>query len=240
MKRFALLLIFIFCQTFVFGQAKVDEFEFTDSDTESVRIWGFLVEVKERPQNKGLIVIYAGENRERLGSIVAVTDGIKSYIERYSLKDKVSVVITQGKKFLYQEMWMIPEGAEYPEIKAFNFDFSDLKTKYFYATHCLDCEPAVHELAYDAINLEHYANVLKKNKDYQGVIDIYLNNDGYAKQDTPLSSARKYAGDFRRILTKDFGLKNKRITIRIKKSAGERSLATANLYIVPKAFKNKN
>ena len=239
MRQFALFMILILSQTFVFGQIKVAEYEVTDSDTESAYVAVFLNEVNKRAGSKGLIVIYTGANQERLGNILEYIDGVKYYIGYYSSKDKVSVVIAEGKKRFYKEFWIIAEGQKFPEIKSVDVDFSNLKTKYFYAADCMQCSPAVVGFSFSKITFDRYAQVLKDNDDYQGLIEIFYESRGKDAKDF-LSIARGDAADYRRILTKDFRIKNKRVTIRIKKSTEKALPFGANLYIVPKAFKNKN
>ena len=233
MKKLLTILILVFCQTLAFGQTIVDEYEGTDSDSELARVEFFINEINKQPQNKGLIVIYSGESREKLGNILAFTKGVKFQIEHYSSKEKVSLIIAKGKKRFYKEMWSIPEGKKFPEIESIDYDFSNLKNKFLYAVDCLDCEPAVPGFSYSKVDLNFYGDVLKKNSSYQGLIEIYLNDFDKWTYKERLKDALKYAADYRQQMTKDFKIENRRITIRIKKSVEKEAPALANLYIVP-------
>lgn len=232
MKTLFCLLLIVFFQTFVFGQTKTDEYALTDSDSESMRIHNFSDELNKQPESEGLILIYAGENLTRAGNLISFANGVKNHIARLS-KNKVSVVVAQGKKAFFKEMWIVSGGEKKPEFKEFKFDFGALKTRLFYAFDCLSCDPAVPELYSGEVDLENYAEILRKNPGYRAVIEIYTDNyAGYLRGEV-LGKARGYAADYRRSLTRNLGISDKRITIKIKRSPKKDSGTTANLYIVP-------
>jgi len=232
MKVFFCLLLIVFFQTFVFGQTKTDEYALTDSDSESMRIHNFSDELNKQPESEGLIIIYAGDNLTRAGNLFSFANGVKSHIALLS-KNKVSVVVAEGKKPFFKEMWLIREGEKKPEFKEFKFYFGALKSKLFYAFDCLSCDPAVPELYSGEVDLENYAEILRTNPGYRAVIEIYTDNyAGYLRGEV-LGEARGYAAEYRWTLTRDLGINNKQITIKIKRSPNKDSGTTANLYIVP-------
>jgi hypothetical protein len=232
MKTLLCLLLIVFFQTFVFGQTKTDEYALTDSDSESIRIHNFSLELNKQPESEGLIIIYAGENLTRAGNLFSFANGVKSHIALLS-KNKVSVVVAQGKKWFFKEMWIVSAGEKKPEFKEFKFDFGALKTKLFYAFDCLSCDPAVPELYSGEVDLENYAEILKGNASYKGVIEISTGDYTGWTPRAILSEARRYAGEYRQILTQDHKIPNSRLTIKIKRSPNKDSVTTANLYIVP-------
>ena len=59
---------------------------------------------------------------------------MKKYLTHWLRFDenKISVVISEGKKSFAREFWVIPPNSESPKIKNFNFDWEALKEKYYF------------------------------------------------------------------------------------------------------------
>lgn len=241
MKNSLLLLIFFISQI-TFAQTKVDEYEKIGSDAETGRIDNFLLNLRNEPENKGIIVIYSGESEERIGNILQHVEGIKQYV---NLRDenlfagKIFYQIKQGEQPLFKEFWIYPKNTAIPEIKEKPLNLDNLKTKYLYASICADCEPAVPELSTDIMNYEFYADLLKKYPDYTSSIIIYpfLNTD-WSNADS-YKNALTYAANYRNVLTKEYKISNKRIFIKISKPFGKDAPTIAKFFIVPKTRKQK-
>jgi hypothetical protein len=205
----------------VFAQTKIDEYWNENSDRESARIDNLLMSLQQDPESKGLIVIYSGEKKEQLGNILGQIEGIKEWIKRRKIDpQRISFIVTQGKDWLFKELWIAKKGEEFPEFKPLDFDLSKVNEKYLYAKKCLFCEPTVPIL--DASNVDEslFGEILSKNNRLKGMIAVskdYL----------------KYAIDFRKRLMKKFNLDVSQISIRIT------SDDIVHFYIAPKMIKNK-
>lgn len=243
-KIFTLLFVIVLAQP-VFAQNPKEAFKVAEFETpgagcdEYFRTVYLLEEMEKYEGSRGLIVVYSGDNKKRFGSVLAYVSGAKKYLPTWMRipTDKISFVIAEGKNLFNKEFWLVPKGAKFPDIKPFEFDWSKLKEKYYFSYTCLDCEPDYPFLSFSQPGLEEYTEVLKKNDNFQGVIEIYMKN--YGTQKERLKEAQKYAAEYRQMLTKDYRVDNEQITIRLKKSTETESTATANLYIVPKISENK-
>lgn len=240
MRRVILLLLILFAFQSISAQNPTEAYKLGEYDRndgsgcgEYFRIADMLEEVKNQEGSKGLIVIYSGNDEQRFGNILAYISGTKNYI-KYFLKtspEKVSFIIAKGKNLFNEEFWIIPQNAKLPDIKSDSFDFRNLKNKYHFSHTCPACEPNYPRLTSFQENLEDYAEILKKYNDYRGLIEISYEGGTRAKD--YLKQARKYAANYRQQLTKDYGIENNRITIKISKSLEKDTITTANLFIIP-------
>ena len=94
-----ILICLLFSQIATFAQTKVDEYSEPDSDSESAYMDNFISKLYAEPESKGLIIIYSGDKKERIGNILNLKEGIRTYIhirfgEKYN--DRVSVVMAEG------------------------------------------------------------------------------------------------------------------------------------------------
>jgi len=227
MKDLFLLTTFIIFSQVGFAQIKIDEYLRTDSDSEAARLDDFTIELIRQPESKGLIIIYVGENKSRLGNVLNFIEGIKShFLFRQFDYRKVDFVITESKEKFFKEFWIIPKGKNPPEVKALDFDLSNLQNPYYYAYACLDCEPAVPGLSIDSVSFRLYAEVLKENLQYKGLIIIY--NGGV-----------KHITQIRKLLVEDYKVKGNQVKIRLEKRKNKVNFADANFYLIPKTDKNK-
>ena len=242
MKNLLLFILLLLFTQLSLAQTKIDEYEKTDSDSESGRIDAFLVNLLNEKESKGLIVIYSGENEEQIGNILRHIEGIKQYInfrghsiDQKNLAEKVSFKINKGKQPLFKEFWIYPKNIALPEIKERKLNLDNLKTKFLYASICASCEPAVPILSSDSANLEFYAELLKQYPNYTGLIIIHP--DAYIREKDSYNNALTYVIGYRNILTKEYKIDNKRISIKIAKPVGEGTPVIAKFFIVPKTVK---
>lgn len=223
-----------------FAQTKIDEYEFTNSDTESAHIDNFLVALQNEPTSKGLIIIYSGANKQEMGVILRHIEGIKEYVNLRSGKsfgERIVYKVDERNKSFAKELWIYPNDIPFPEIKPINFDLDGLKTKYLYAMICLDCEPAVPLLAMDYANLKLYAELLKKYPDYQSSIIIYPTSLDNASKKKYRQMALNYAAQYRSLLINEYKISRKRISVVVAKNPNENRVISAKFYIVPKTTK---
>ena len=189
------------------------------SDNESGRIDIFLRELQDTPNNRGLVVIYTGDNKERLGNILGHIKGIKHYVFSRKLDpERISFLITEGKSTLYKELWLIPEGKNAPEFKSLSLKLNDdiFSRRYYYAASCISCEPTVPSLESGRVDFKFFTDLLKKNKKVRGLIIVTRDN-------------LRYAVTLRKTLMKDYGLHFNRISIKFSDS----QLNRARFYIIP-------
>lgn len=234
--KFLLLVTLLMFGQICFAQTLVDEYERTDSDSESARIDNFLTYLQNEPQSKGLIIINIGEKKEQIGIVQRHIEGIKQYVEvrtDKSLAERIFFKISGRKKLLSKELWIYPKYLSLPELKI-DFDLSALKTKYLYGMICEICEPVVPSLSTSSADLESYAEILKKYPNYKSLIILYPNYPEVSKK-AAYQNALNYAADYRNLLTRDYKISNKRISIVIAKNF--RKGATTKLFIVPKVVK---
>lgn len=141
---------------------------------EFFRIAHLVDEVDKNPGSKGLIVIYAGDKTNRFGNVMAYAGEAQEYFERItkSAPGKFTVVAAEGKEFFNEEFWIIPAGAEPPNITRAVFDWSGLTGKYRFSYTCLQCEPSYYRLGHFQANFEDYADILRKYPNYRGLITV--------------------------------------------------------------------
>jgi hypothetical protein len=231
-----LAILFLFSQT-VFAQTKVVEYYRTDSDSEASRLDDYLVKLQKEPESKGLIVIYSGKDGRSLGNALQDIEGIKAFVNIRSGKsysDRISFKIIEEAPPLFKEFWVYPKGLLLPktELKSVNLD--NLKTNYLYASVCAGCDPAVPSLSRDFVNLELYANLLKRYPNYSGLIIINLGSyEGWSRNELH-QDALNYGINYRNSLVKDYKTSNK-ISLKVSKPLIKKnSPVWAKFYIVPK------
>ncbi len=246
MKNLLLLIVLvIFTQTF-FAQTKIDEYERTDSDAESGRIDNFLMNLDKQPESRGLIIIYSGESEERLGNILRLIEGIKQYIvfrDVYSraartFTERITFKIEKGKETLFKELWVYPKDIPLPEIEQPNVNLDNLKTKYLYASVCVDCEPAIPGLSSEWADFKLYAELLMKYRDYKSSIIIYSPSRNRLSKKESYRDALAYAAKYRNLLAKEYKIDNRRISIRIETPiVKDLTPISAKFFITPKIIK---
>lgn len=233
MKLIFPLILILLISPFVYSQTKFDEYEATDSDSESSRIDTFVNALSQQPKSKGLIVVYAGEKLERIGNITAYIEGAEFYITeaRGIKKDRISFIIGEGKTKLYKEFWILPEETKKPQIPIKEVNLDNLESKLFYATSCLECGPAVPALRNDRINLENYLKILQDNSTFQALVVIH-------RSGTDGGSAKDFVNKIKQ-LSNEKKINTKRIRIKFVRASKD-ALTTADLHISPEKKSKKN
>lgn len=243
MKKLILFLLLLFAFQSIFAQNQAEAYKIAEYDRNGIgceeyfRLADLVEKMKQDEESTGLIVIYSGNDKQRFGNILAYISGAKSSLFPYFKisPDKVSFVIAEGKKFFSEEFWIIPKGANPPQIQADNFDFSNMQDKLHFSRTCLICEPSYPQLSSSQDGFEKYAEILKKYENYQAVIEIEYEGGQWEKEN--LKQVRTFAAYYRTELTKKHGIENQRVTIKINKSLKEESSSTANFFIMPFAKK---
>jgi hypothetical protein len=237
MKQIVFLAILFLFSQITFAQIKVDEYPRTDSDSESARIDGFRVALQKAPESKGLIVIHSGENNEVLADALRDIKGMKLYLgitDGNPMSQRVFFKIIEGKPSLFKEFWIYPK--ESPtlknELKTVNLD--NLKTKYLFTSICAECEPTVPMLSTSAIHFELYANLLKQNPTYKGLIIIYPGSYSGWSRKQRYEAVLGYAIRYRDLLVKEYKISNRRFSIKVGKATIAKDMPIeAKFYIVP-------
>lgn len=231
MKTFLLTFLALLISPHVFAQNqppqayKVGEHERIGAGCEEYGRMANLFEgLRQNPGSRGLIVVYSGDNKKRFGNVEAYVEGVKLYFKQKRLPpEKITLVIAEGKNLFNEEFWIVPENAEFPDIKPFGFDWSRLDAKYLFSETCLRCEPSYPELTDFQSGIDVYAEILKTYPNYHGLIEV---ND-YSE-----------LSQIRNSLIKNFKVPRRRFTITLAKKNPENSLSV-NLYIVPQTKDSK-
>lgn len=174
MKIILTFIFLVISSQFILAQTLIDEYEMSDSDSESARIDVFLTSLNNDPSGKGLIVIYADKKGQRFGNLIGHLEGIKNYLKvRQFDESRVVYIISKGKhSFPAKELWIAEAKENLPKIESYNFDFTNISDRYFYGIRCFTCEPAVPGLESDRIDYKHLADVLNENKNLKLLIVI--------------------------------------------------------------------
>lgn len=220
MKKSFLLFLLLLVSQFVYGQSKFDEYERLDSDSESARLDNFLVALQQQPETGGLIVIYSGNNDERIGNITAYIEGAKRYMEYRGINHRISFSIGEGKTKLYKELWILPDDTKKPPIESKEINLNNLKGRILYASSCIGCDPATPDLRNDGIDFESYLKVLSDNLTYKSLIVIHRSDN---------ESGKDHIKNLRN-LGKKLKIDSKRIQIKFVKDRIE--LARADFYLI--------
>lgn len=231
MKLFLSFLIALLFVQITLAQTQTQAYKLAEYDrvgvgcTEFFRMLDFTEEISKQNGNRGLIVIYSGDKRERFGNVLSHISGTKEYLNSWMKfpSEKVIYVIAEGKKLFDKELWIIPEGAKLPDFESASFDWDNLKTKYLYSETCFQCEPSYPLLTTFQSGFDEYVNILKKHPEYTGLLTVNNFEDlFYAKS----------------LLMKEYKLSKNRFTIQFaKKIKGDEYSIAVNLYIVPKEIK---
>lgn len=224
-KTLAILFVLIISQI-IFAQTaayKVAEYqEVGHGCDESGWMYGYLLKLKENEKNRALIVVYFDStSNEKFGNVAAFASGMKKYLAHWLRfnEDKISVVISEGKKTFAREFWIIPENAEMPKINPFSFDWRGLKEKYYFSHTYYIYEPDNFLLTDFQPNYEDFAKILKQFPNYKG--QIVVNN--YWE----LSIVKEN-------LTVNQQLSRNRYSIQIrKKKRGDKNDYPVDLYLIP-------
>jgi hypothetical protein len=237
MKQIALIIILFLSLQITFAQIRVDEYERTDTETEASRIYDFLVKLEEEPESKGLIVIYSGKEGTNLGNALRDIEGIKTQVNVHNGKpnnERILFNVIEKAPSLYKEFWIYPKGSMLPKIELKSVNLDNLKTNYLYASVCASCDPAVPNLSKDFINLELFANLLKRYPNYSGLIIINQGSYEGWKWKELYQDALNYGINYRSSLVKEHKVRNK-ISIKIGKPVIRKNApVVAKFYIVPK------
>jgi hypothetical protein len=230
MKNILTILFLLLILQVVFSQNeafKVAEYgEHGIGCDEHFRLADFTEEIKQKEGSTGLIVIYSGDNTERLGNLYGYAFGIKEHVEGWLgfPNGKIKTVITEGKTLFAEEFWIIPKNAQEPEIKPLNFDWKTLKTKTLYSKACFECEPSYGSITNFRPNLSGFAEVLNDNPNYSGTVEVRsLEDIGYT----------------RKLLIEEYKLAKKRFKIHLIKNKTDESSSVSYFYIVPEISKPK-
>ncbi|HRH41898.1 MAG TPA: hypothetical protein PKY82_09660 [Pyrinomonadaceae bacterium] len=166
------------------------------------RYANFEIELAKNDENKGLVVIYTGENKERFGNISAYVKNVRKYVKFYTRisPEKVDVIVLEGKKFFAHEFWVIPRGAKLPYTESYEFEWSKIQGKYHFSNTCLQCEPSYPLITEFQANFEEFANILKQYPSYKGQIIV---NDYWeltqVKQGFPIKIENKVVKSYFRV-----------------------------------------
>jgi hypothetical protein len=229
-RIFSLILLSAFALTIsptLFAQDQPKSYKYAEYESprggscdEFFRVADFLEKI-EKENAKGLIIIYSGDSRQRMGNLLAYTSGAKRFLAEWMQlpSDRVSFVIADGKNLFNEEFWIIPQNAKPPEIKQANFDWTKLETKYLFSQSCVNCTPSYGLLTPTQPGYQEYANVLMENPDYKGLITVGSN---FALK------------EIRKILLKNYKLPQNRFAIQVIKSKNEAESMTENFFIIPK------
>jgi hypothetical protein len=140
---------------------------------EFFRVYDLLSAIKNQPGSKGLIVIYAGDKKERFGNVTAYAQGTKLYLEKnLGSVNEIDIVVAEGRGFFNKEYWIVPKEAAQPKFQPASFNWSELTGKYFFSTSCLSCEPSYPDMTSFQPNFEEFAAVLKSYPTYKGLITV--------------------------------------------------------------------
>lgn len=244
MKKILTILFILLLSKIILAQTKVDEWEPLDTDSESIRIGRLFDNMMKESESKWLVIVYSGENKDRLGNILEHVKKLKwvfSHLstDRSDFLKRISFIVTPGKERFSKEIWVAKNGEKFPEYAPTDLSLDNINEKYLYAETCLSCEPADPWFRGDALDLEHYSKTLQKNMNYEGLIVIENGTTIPFVIDDKLRwvSPRRYAGEWRKLLTLKDKIENSRIKIKIVKPQKDFSSA-AYFYIVPKIIKN--
>jgi hypothetical protein len=181
----------------------------------------FFVELSNDPTATGMIVLY-GDTRDRQAASRRELQLRNHFIFRKFPRDRVTFVRGVAKENGTTQFWLIPAGAEAPEVASSSVPtgFSPSKAPYFYAANYLDGVPGCVGHIYD---LDEYASELKSRQGSMARIVISE------------SSRRKFNLKLAEIIAalKQAGIPRSRITAAYKYVRPNRMLEVVELWIRP-------
>jgi hypothetical protein len=231
MRMIRVILFALLISQVVFGQSeavKVNEFFSSGGGCDNYfRYANFRDELLKDDGNRGLVVIYTGDKKERFGNLLAYkTSAIVGVEEWLGVpKGRFSTIILEGKSFFAQEFWIIPKGAESPYSKSYEFDWSKINDKYYFGVTCLSCEGDYPFWTSSQAGFNEYAKILNQFPNYKG--QIIVNN--YSELEI-----------VKQKFTKEAKLPRNRYKIRFRKVVQNNAMFhLVDFYIVPKQSKLK-
>lgn len=192
------------------------------------RYANFEMELAQNDENKGLVVIYTGGNKQRFGNISAYARNVKNYVKYYTKisPERVDVIILKGKEFFAHEFWVIPKDAKLPYAESYEFEWSQIQGKYYFSRTCLQCEPSYPLITEFQANFEEFTNVLKQYPSYKGQIIV---NDYWE------------LAQVKSALTNNLKLPRHRYSIQLrKKNKNEEWNGSVDLYLIPNSNTQQN
>lgn len=234
-KILFLFIIFLFTQV-SFSQIKFDEYAREASDAESIRIENLLIRLREKPDDRALIIVYSGEAEQRIGDVLRHIDGINAYVSRFGdeANEKIRYQIKEGKSRLFKEFWLYPKDVALPVIELPALELPNLQENYLVGQDCVGCDPAVYTLSSGFGVFTQFAELLRKYPSYKGLIIIsQINARGWSRRES-YRRALKFVIDFRNQLTLDYKIDKKRVRIQIaNKQPPSDNADSAKFYILP-------
>ena len=224
-----ILILIITLQISVFAQTKFDEYKNIGTDHETGRLDSFLIQLRNKPEAKGLLIVYSGENGDRLGNLIPYLEGIKQYLKLRDFdNERVSTVIAKGQEMYKRELWIIEKDEQMPGFQRETYDLSGLDKNYLYAVDCVVCEPSEPLLSTDRVDWSLLGKTLKENPGYKVFLSIGKNSVHYDYEKKKNVSAKEYAEDLRRRLSENYKIDKNRFSYEIIDEG-----FNAEIYIIP-------
>lgn len=236
-KVFTILVVLICLQTFVFPQTKVDEYESrsVNSDDESGRMDSFIIQLRNEPQSKGLIIQFVTSKTASFGNLSSHLKGVREYLKiRSNLEpQRYAIQIKEGKP--RKELWIYPKDVELPESDLMELKIDDEKNIIHYGKTCIDCGPTVPLLSWNYIDFDYYSSLIKTNDSYKALITIHqFNNEEWSKEESYQDAINNVIA-YRKLLVEDYRIPKDKVKILIKNSVAKpNSPGIANFYIIKK------
>lgn len=203
----------------VYSQTLFDQYRMVNTDEDSARIDGLILELMKNPNERALFIIYTGKDKHRLGSVMPYVTGVKQYLSlREFSSDRISFAVAQGKEYFKREIWIIKDGDKLPEFETENFEFSRVEDGYLFAAKCYECDPAVSTLRTDGIDWELLAKLLKENPEYKVLIELAKKVKYYDAESKKMIRGKKFIKKFRKGFSKRNEIDIKRIEYKMLKS----------------------
>jgi hypothetical protein len=243
-------LLFLFLTSSVVpGQQKIDEYNRTDTDSESARMDNFASFLLKEPAKYGLVIIYSGKAGSHLSDAVRDMQAVKTYMSYVYKSDKlierVSFRFVDQDPPRFKELWLHPNGQQPTSPAGIDIDSSDSRTAelidlerlskpFLLASVCGDCSPAVPLLSSDIWGRDLFAKLLKRYPRYTGTIVAEPMGPSFGWSiGRRIRSARRQAIGVRKQLVSEYKLKNP-ISIKVARPSKDQDSPTLlKFYIRP-------
>ena len=187
----------------------------------------------KQPRLRGRIVAYSEPRMER-GYYLRRIYGIGKYLTyaRGIEANRIAVIDGGYKEQFSTELWLIPEGANFPlPLTKLPQPSVSISSAYKFDEECLDCAPAVGLYLYGLDEgLQFYAEALRRYPAARGLLIVRPDQDVSIRR--ALNEAHKAKG----LLIKNYGIEADLVIVRSGRSRKD-GTAVVEMWVVPAGAK---
>ena len=223
-----------------FSQTLIDEYTNVSEHEDAYRLERFANELSLDGRKKGLLLLYIGNDSERIGNVKGYFASVKTYLKYFEKLlpsstgfsvSQVKFVVVKGEPSFRRRLWIIGADQREPKYEEVDYNFKTIRKPVLFARTCLNCDGYPTDPKVGLVDWELLSRILKNNMDY--LLRIELRGNFAFGDDGKTISVKRWIKKLRRSMSEE-GIEKRRIILkRLKQGKGVLRTET-NFYIVPK------